>query len=159
MPPVTRAEPGPDAEATMIDRNSKTERTPRLPVAAVLLASSALGTGCAGPEERAIVRYGSVTEGAYAIVADVRAKPGKEDELRAATLPLVDAVRREPNNLLYFLHEDRAVPGRFVFYEIFASSEDFESHNASPHVQAWFAKLPELADGNVTVERLKILGH
>ena len=78
--------------------------------------------------------------GAYAVVAEVRAKPGKENELREATLPLVAAVRREPNNLLYFLHEDRESPGHFVFYEIFASAADFDAHNATPHVQAWFAK-------------------
>ena len=68
-------------------------------------------------------------------------------------------VRREPNNLLYFLHEDREAPGHFVFYEIFASQADFEAHNATPHVQAWFARLPELADGGVKVMRMEILGN
>jgi quinol monooxygenase YgiN len=115
--------------------------------------------GCARSGDRALAHYEALPAGAYAIVAEVRAKPGKADALRAATLPLVVDVRREPNNLLYFLHEDREVPGRFVFYEIFASKADFEAHNATPHVQAWFAKLPELADGEVTVERLELLGN
>jgi quinol monooxygenase YgiN len=70
------------------------------------------------------------------------------------TLPLVAKVRGEPNNLLYFLHEDREAPGHFIFYEIFASHADFEAHNATPHVQAWFARLPELADGGVKVIRM-----
>ena len=97
--------------------------------------------------------------GAYAVVAEVRAKPGKEGELRAATLPLVAEVRREPNNLLYFLHEDRESPGRFVFYEIFATKADFDAHNATPHVQSWFARLKDLADGDVKVTRMSILGN
>lgn len=105
------------------------------------------------------IRYDQIPSGAYSVVAEVRAKPGKEGELRAITLPLVAQVRNEPNNLLYFLHEDRETPGRFVFYEIFASRADFEAHNVTPHVQAWFAKLPDLADGGVKVVRMEILGN
>jgi quinol monooxygenase YgiN len=105
------------------------------------------------------MRYGQIPDGAYSVVAEVRAKPGKEDELRKATLPLVAQVRREPNNLLYFLHEDRESPGHFIFYEIFASRADFEVHNATSHVQAWFVKLPELADGGVKVVPMEFLGN
>jgi quinol monooxygenase YgiN len=105
------------------------------------------------------LRYDQIPNGAVAVVAEVRAKPGKEAELRKATLPLVRQVRNEPRNLLYFLQEDREVPGRFVFYEIFASQADFEAHNATPHVQAWFARLSDLAQGGVTVTRLEILGN
>jgi quinol monooxygenase YgiN len=105
------------------------------------------------------IRYAEIPDGAYSVVAEVRAKPGKERQLREATLTLVAQVRAEPNNLLYFLHEDREAPGHFVFYEIFASKADFEAHNATPHVQAWFAKLPALADGGVKVVRMKILGN
>jgi quinol monooxygenase YgiN len=103
------------------------------------------------------VRYDEIPRDAYAVVAEVRARPGLENALREATLPLVSQVRREPNNLLYFLHEDREVPGHFIFYEIFASRADFEAHNATPHVQAWFARLPALADGGVQVVRMEIL--
>jgi quinol monooxygenase YgiN len=105
------------------------------------------------------VRYDQIPGAAYAVVARVRAKPGMEDALRAATLPLVVRVRSEPNNLLYVLHEDRESPGHFVFYEIFASQADFDAHNATPHVQAWFARLPELADGGVEVTRLELRGN
>jgi quinol monooxygenase YgiN len=105
------------------------------------------------------VRYADLPDDAYAVVAEVRAKPGKEAALREITLTLVAKVRAEPNNLLYFLHEDRESPGHFVFYEIFRSQADFEAHNATPHVQAWFARLPELAQGGVTATRMKILGN
>ena len=109
-------------------------------------------------QDRAVARYVDVPAGAYAVVAEIRAKPGKEDALRRATLPLVEAVRREPNNLVYFLHEDHESPGHFVFYEIFASQADFDAHNAMPYVKDWFAKLPELADGGVEVMRMAVLG-
>ena len=38
--------------------------------------------------------------GAYSVVAQVRAKPGKEDALRAATLPLIALVRGDPQENL-----------------------------------------------------------
>lgn len=110
-------------------------------------------------EQAPHVRYQEVRAGAYSVVAQVRAKPGKEDALRAATLPLIAQVRGDPKNLVYFLQEDRAKPGHFIFYEIFASQADFEAHNAMPYVQEWFAKLPELADGGVEVMRMAILAE
>ncbi len=105
------------------------------------------------------VRYPGIPNGAVAVVAEVRAKAGKEQALREVTLPLVAQVRAEPNNLIYFLHEDREVPGRFIFYEMFATLADFEAHNRTPHVQTWFARLPELADGGVKVSKMEILGN
>lgn len=105
------------------------------------------------------ISYPEIPDGAYSIVAEVRAKKGKEAELRAATLPLVALVRSDPNNLVYFLQEDREAPGHFIFYEVFANKADFDAHNATPYVQRWFAKLPELADGGVKVMRMKVLSH
>jgi len=101
--------------------------------------------------------YSQVMQGAYSVVAEVRAKPGKEAELRTATLPLIALVRSDPKNLVYFLQEDRASPGHFIFYEIFANQADFDAHNAMPYVKDWFARLPELADGGVKVMRMEIL--
>jgi quinol monooxygenase YgiN len=101
--------------------------------------------------------YSEVLEGAYSIVAEVRAKPGRESALRAATLPLIAMVRSDPKNLVYFLQEVRECPGHFLFYEIFANQTDFEAHNAMPYVKDWFAKLPELAEGGVKVLRMQIL--
>jgi quinol monooxygenase YgiN len=124
----------------------------------VLFAAGAVSAPAPTPQGIGI-RYAEIPDGAYSVVAEVRAKPGKERELREATLTLVAQVRAEPNNLLYFLHEDREAPGHFVFYEIFASKADFEAHNATPHVQAWFAKLPGLAEGGVKVLRMEILGN
>src|SRR5262249_8122199 len=93
------------------------------------------------------VVYGHVPDNAFSVVAETRAKPGKESELRAAPLPLIKLVRSDPKTIGYFLQEDREANGHFIFYEIFANASDFEAHNAKPYVQAWFARLPELAEG------------
>lgn len=125
---------------------------------AVLTAAGALAAPALA-RESAGVRYGQIPAGAYSIVAQVQAKPGQEAALREATLPLVGLVRGDPKNLVYFLQEDRAKPGHFVFYEVFATVEDFEAHNAMPYVKDWFAKLPTLAEGGVQVMRMEVLGH
>jgi quinol monooxygenase YgiN len=103
--------------------------------------------------------YAHVSQGAYSVVAEVRAKPGKEAELRAVTLPLIALVRSDPKNLVYFLQEDRESPGHFIFYEVFANQADFEAHNAMPYVRDWFAKIRDLADGGVKVMRMEILAE
>jgi quinol monooxygenase YgiN len=127
-------------------------------LAAALLAALLVAPPAHARDE-AKTLYAGLPDTAYAVVAQVRAKPGKADELRAITLPLVVKVRAEPNNLLYFLQEDREAPGHFIFYEIFATQADFEAHNQTPHVQSWFARLPELADGGVEVIRMSVLGN
>ena len=101
--------------------------------------------------------YAGIPDGAFSVVAEIRAKPGKETDLRAATLPLIDLVRGDPKNIVYFLQEDRQAPGHFVFYEVFASEADFEANNAQPYVKAWFAKLPDLAEGTVTATKMRVL--
>jgi quinol monooxygenase YgiN len=132
----------------------------RRSLGAALVAFILVGCGAHKKEvHEARLRYSHIPSDAYAVVAEIRAKPGMEDELRKATLPLVAQVRSEPNNRIYFLHEDRKAPGHFVFYEIFASQADFEAHNATPHVQGWFGRLSDLADGDVSVVHLKILGN
>lgn len=130
----------------------------RLVLAAAGITISIAAAAPSLPQNAAGVRYADIPAGAYSIVAEVQAKPGKEAELRRATLPLVALVRSDPKNLVYFLQEDRAAPGRFVFYEVFATREDFEAHNDMPYVKEWLAKLPELAVGGVTVTRLQVLG-
>lgn len=130
------------------------------PLMAVLAGGMSLASAApAMARDPAGAPYKDMPAGAYAVVAEVRAKSGQENALREATLPLVAKVRQEPNNLLYFLQESRETPGHFIFYEIFASEADFDAHNQTSHVQAWFSKLPELAEGGVKVTRMRILGN
>lgn len=133
----------------------------RMQFNAALIAGMAITFAAIAPPSAAqnakVIQYNAIPGGAYSVVAQIRAKPGKEAALRQATLPLIKLVRGDPKNLVYFLQEDREAPGHFVFYEIFASKADFEAHNAMPYVKDWFAKLPELAEGRVEVMRMEVL--
>jgi quinol monooxygenase YgiN len=54
---------------------------------------------------------------------------------------------------------NRESTGHFIFFEVFATQCDFEAHNNMPYVKAWFAKLPELAEGGVKVMKMEILSN
>ena len=119
------------------------------------IVAPASGLAATGPSKG----YAQVPKGAFSVVAEVRAKPGKEAELRAITLPLIALVRSDPKNIVYFLQEDREKPGHFIFYEVFANQADFDAHNNMPYVKAWFARLPELAEGGVKAMKMEILAE
>ncbi|MEI9942420.1 MAG: antibiotic biosynthesis monooxygenase [Pseudomonadota bacterium] len=91
----------------------------RTSLGAALVAALLVGCGAQKDVREARVRYSHIPSEAYAVVAEIRAKPGMEDELRKATLPLVAQVRNEPNDRIYFLHEDRKEPA-----SIFACARD-----------------------------------
>ena len=114
--------------------------------------SMKIAVGQTGPGKS----YAKIPNGAYSIIAEVHAKPGKREDLRAATLPLIAIVRSDPKNLVYFFQEDRENPGHFIFFEVFATKEDFEDHNKMPYVKEWFAKLPDLAEGGVKTTRMEV---
>ena len=88
-----------------------------------------------------------------------RAKPGKEDALRAATLPLMAQVRGDPEeSRLLPAGGSRATPGHFIFYEIFATKADFEAHNAMPYVKDVVREAVRARRGGVEVMRMEVLG-
>jgi len=87
------------------------------------------------------------------VVAEMKAKPGKEDALRQALLALVEPTRKEEGCVQYDLHEHIAEPGRFVFYENWSSAEHLAKHAASEHLKRFGAIRGDLLDGPARVER------
>ena len=71
------------------------------------------------------------------VVAEMVAKPGKEEELRHQLLALVEPTRKEAGFVQYDLHECTDQPGRFIFYENWTSREMLDRHLQSPHLQAY----------------------
>ena len=78
------------------------------------------------------------------VVAEMQAKPGKEDELRRQVMALVAPTNQEEGCVQYDLHESTDHPGRFVFYENWTSREALAKHGVSPHIAAFRAVRDEL---------------
>lgn len=70
------------------------------------------------------------------VFAHVQAKPGYEDDLRAALLRLVKKTQSEPGFVRYDLHEDAKTPGQFAFYEIWRDQASLDLHGATPQMAA-----------------------
>jgi quinol monooxygenase YgiN len=81
------------------------------------------------------------------VVAEIHARPGKEDALREALLGLIVPTRAEEGCVQYDLHESTDTPGQFVFYENWTSREHLDRHLASPHLEAMKARFDELLAG------------
>lgn len=79
-----------------------------------------------------------------AVVAEMQAKPGMEDELRRRVSALVAPTHQEEGCVQYDLHESTDQPGRFVFYENWTSRAALDKHSASAHIQAFRAKASEV---------------
>ncbi len=80
------------------------------------------------------------------VVAEMIAKPGKEDELREAVLALLAPTRAEEGCVQYDLHVHTKEPGRFVFYENWASLDHLKRHAASAHLQMFSQISADLLD-------------
>jgi quinol monooxygenase YgiN len=88
------------------------------------------------------------------VVALMRAKPGKEAQLRAAALALVEPTRKEQGCVQYDLHEHLTDPAWLVFYENWTSAEDLDRHGTSEHIKAFRAVAPDLVEHS-RVERYR----
>ena len=88
------------------------------------------------------------------IIGRLEAKPGRGADLKAALIPVVAASRQEPGCINYDLHEDEADAERFVIYENWRDQAALDRHFEQPHSVALAAKLPDLLERPLTMERL-----
>lgn len=73
------------------------------------------------------------------VLAELKAKPGKEAELIAGALPCIAATRKEAGCLFYDLTRSATEPDRFTFVERWSRREALEAHFHTPHIATWRA--------------------
>jgi len=69
-----------------------------------------------------------------ALLAYLNVRPGTEAQFLEAAKEVIVESRREPGTLVYNLHQSVNEPQKFLFYELYRSHEDLESHRKSQHV-------------------------
>jgi len=80
-----------------------------------------------------------------ALTVVLHAVPGRENELATQLQALVPPTRAESGCVDYRLHTSAENPGRFLFYEVFASQAALDAHIHTPHFKA-FLKYRENSD-------------
>jgi quinol monooxygenase YgiN len=78
------------------------------------------------------------------VVAQIKAKPGKESQVREELLSLVAPSREDAGCLNYDLHQALDNPALFLFHENWTSEAHLEGHLQKPDLQAALARLGPL---------------
>lgn len=73
------------------------------------------------------------------VISRLKAKPGKEAQLKSELLKLVAPSRKDPGCLNYDLHIGATDPAEFVFYENWTSKALLDAHLATPHLKAFIS--------------------
>jgi quinol monooxygenase YgiN len=92
------------------------------------------------------------------LVAEFQAKPGREAELRAELMALIEPTHAEPGCVMYDLHVSRDNPGCFLFFEIWKSDEDLDKHAKMPYIEALFSHVEALTVVPPRIEKFDKIG-
>jgi quinol monooxygenase YgiN len=92
------------------------------------------------------------------VVAQIKAKPGKEAEVRQELLSLVAPSRKDSGCLNYDLHQALDNPALFMFHENWTSEAHLERHLQKPDLQAVLARVKQLAADPPQVTLWKQIG-
>ncbi len=92
------------------------------------------------------------------ICANLKSKPGKDNELIEVMKALTAAVRSsEPDTLDYLLLRSQKDPLLFTVFEKYRSPEAMKAHLFSPHFQAASKKLALILDGGLKAESFTVI--
>jgi quinol monooxygenase YgiN len=92
-----------------------------------------------------------MADGTLVVVAYIKAKAGREEEVERALLDVVAPTRAEQGCINYDLHRSSEDPSLFLFHETWASREALDRHFETPHLKALGAKADDLFDGPVEI--------
>lgn len=83
------------------------------------------------------------------VLARIKARSGKEKELRQALEALLAPTRAEEGCLNYDLHQMPDDPSEFMFYENWTSKACLDRHQESSHLAAFRSRAGDLLAGPV----------
>jgi quinol monooxygenase YgiN len=92
------------------------------------------------------------------VVARIKAKFGKEEEVKKELKALIEPTRSESGCINYDLHQAPDDPSLFMFLENWKTKEDLDKHMETPHFKAWRVKGEGLLDGPPDVTLWRTIG-
>ena len=93
--------------------------------------------------------------GLLTVVATMKAKPGREQEVRELLESLIAPTRAEADNVTYALHQGAQDPLVFIFIEHWTDQASLDAHLGTPHLQAALPRIPDLLDGDLVITPLQ----
>ena len=92
------------------------------------------------------------------VIARLRAKPGKEAELRSLAADLIALTRKEAGCIRHELLVNEADAAELTFVEEWRDGDTLNAHLATAHVQHAVSRCPELLLGELDLRRYKLVG-
>lgn len=93
------------------------------------------------------------------VIAYIFAKPGEEQQVRAALLVLVDETRKEKGCINYDLHQQDENPAQFMMYENWQSAEDLEEHARSAHLREFGRNMSPFLERPIEITKWKMVSE
>src|SRR5512143_1585973 len=78
------------------------------------------------------------------VIAQIKAKPGKEAEVRKELASLIAPSRKDAGCINYDLHQAVDDPARFMFHENWTSKAHLDRHLQKPDLQAVLARVGQM---------------
>jgi len=91
------------------------------------------------------------------VIARVKARPDKVNELLSVLSSLVEPTRKEPGCISYNLFQNNQDPTDFALIEEWKSGPALESHLATKHFKDALAKLPNLTAAEPDIQRYHLV--
>ena len=91
------------------------------------------------------------------VIARIKARPEKVNELRSVLSSLIEPTCKEPGCLSYKLLQNNEDPTDFTLVEEWQSNAALESHFATKHFKDAVAKLPSLVAAEPDIRRYHVV--
>lgn len=85
-----------------------------------------------------------MSEQVVTVIARIKAREGKSQEVESVLTDLIGPTREEPGCISYVLHRSNNDERSFLFVESWASQAALEEHLQRPYLQAFVARADEL---------------
>lgn len=88
------------------------------------------------------------------VIAILKAKEGRLDDLKATLTTLAAETRKEPGaNDYFFMHDENYDENTIVSYEKWESAEAESAHWKTPHLRHAILEMKDILDGDPIVRR------
>ena len=85
------------------------------------------------------------------VIARLKAKAGKEEELKNELQNLIEPSRNDDGCINYDLHASEDEPGQFMFHETWRDKEALAKHLSTPHLRRFLEISDKLLEGQMNV--------
>src|SRR4030042_6823597 len=99
-----------------------------------------------------------MAEDTLRVIARVRSRPGKVNELLSVLSSLVEPTRKEPGCISYKLLQNNEDPTDFALIEEWQSNTALESHFATKHFKDALVKLSNLVAAEPDIRKYHLVG-